>query len=162
MTAQGFHGRATPVQQPPDVPIGVLAGAAARGLVSGSGETRAATELQPYGGPGLVPSMPQVIAVDADILLDLPPDSLYQDRPLHGGVQTLSAFGEYVPGPPFTGGFQELVGRPALAPMMGGSMQAQAFTNDASWREAPSVLDLCQRTPFGNANGGSDPTIQAV
>lgn len=141
------HGAAVVEQEPLPLPVGTLAGAAQDGLPSGSGAVQEANQLQPYGGPGLVPGAPFTLETDAPIITQNPPDSLLQDRPLHGGVRTLTAFGEYLPPPPNAGGFQVLAGRPPQAPILGDQMQAAAIVTDATWREAPPVLDLCRRVP---------------
>lgn len=136
--------------EPPNVPTATASGGAARGGLAGSGSVATVNQLAPYdGGANLVPSGSHVLGQGTPFLLDLPPDSLYQSRPLYGGVRTLSAFREYIADAPFTGGFVELTGRPALAPMFGETMPAQSYGTPASWRDAPPVLSLCRKVPTG-------------
>lgn len=141
---------------PPPIPADTAAGAAAVGRVAGSGMVPHRNELEPYGGPGLVPSLPGQPLVSGDPSIpDLPPDSLYADRVMRGGVQTLSAFGEFLPRPPLMGGFVLMAHRPALAPMEGETMQPQSFESATSWREAPPILKLCRSVPTAPPAGGA-------
>ena len=79
---------------PPAVPTDTAAGGAAVGHVVGSGQVPHRSELQPYYGPGLVPQQPAHVLTEGDPSIpQLPADSLYADRAMRGGVQTLSAFG---------------------------------------------------------------------
>lgn len=142
-----------PDAAPPPVPVETAAGAAAVGNPAGSGKVAPWNQLQPYYGPGLVPSSAQQLDQGDPSLTDLPPDSLYQDRPLYGGVQTLTAFDEYVAPPPFAGGFVVMANRPPLAMIEGEQMGPQTFEAPASWRDAPAVVDLCRRIPTEVANG---------
>lgn len=133
---------------PAPIDPATAAGGAAHGHVVGSGSVAHRNQLSPYYGPGLTPSQPaQVLTTGDPSIPDLPPDSLYADRPMRGGVQTLSAFGQYVPNPPLMGGFVLMAHRPALAPMEGETMSAQAYESAATWREAPPVLKLCRSVP---------------
>jgi hypothetical protein len=141
-------GIGNPTPQPvPDGNEYTTAGGAAAGQWVGSGEVAPWNALGPYGGAGLVPAGPQQLAQGSpDFAVSLP-DSLYQSRPLYGGVRTLSAYAEYTEGPPNLGGFTLMAHRPPLALLEGVRMEATPFIQDASWRDAPSVVDLCQRTP---------------
>lgn len=141
-------GIGDPVQQPvPTRNEYTTAGGAAAGEWVGSGEVAPWNALGPYGGAGLVPAGPYQLAQGSPDFALMPPDSIYQSRPLFGGVRTLSAYGEYAEGAPNLGGFTMLAHRPPLAPMEGEQMAATPFVSDASWRAAPSVVDLCPRTP---------------
>lgn len=79
--------------------------------------------------------------------VDLPADSTYADRPLRGGVLTLSSFGEFRDGTPFTGGYRVMAGRPYAASLEGGAMEAQAYVTPAAVREAPTMQALCRSIP---------------
>lgn len=132
--------------QPEPAPLGTLVGAKQAGNASGSGAVQLGVAESPYGGPGLVPGVPTTQQTDAPIITQMPPDSLLQDRPLHGGLTTLTAFGEYKPLPPNQGGFQVLAGRQPQALVFGEKMGPNSVASDATWREAPPVLDLCRKT----------------
>lgn len=141
---------------PPDVPTTTLAGASAYGETRGSGAVAPWNQLAPYdGGAQLVPSLPgRELVSGVPYLPDMPPDSLYADRPMRGGVQTLSAFGEYQDGPAFTGAFRVLANRPPLVMVEGGAMEAQSYVEPAEWREPPAVTDLCRTVRAPEPAGG--------
>lgn len=135
--------RDTP-QSPPPVSPDTLAGAAALGQTSGSGSVAPwnafpTAVLTPGAVAPLGPSGYQPTA-------DLPPDSIYADRELRGGVQTLSAFGGFREDAPFLGGYRVMSGRPALAQFEGEQIEAQSYVDVPVIRESPSVQSLCRRT----------------
>lgn len=142
---------------PPDVSTATLAGASAYGETRGSGAVAPWNQLQSYAGEAqITPMMPgRELVAGLPYIADLPPDSLYADRPMHGGVQTFPAFGQYLPEPPMTGGFRVLANRPPLVMVEGGAMEAQAYEAPAEWRDAPPVTNLCRTvrdvTPSGFA-----------
>lgn len=152
-----FYGAPTMDAQPPAVADTNAAGASARGMVTGSGEVAQHSQLAPYGGAGQAYQLPHVLGQDAPYFLDLPPDSLYADRLLVGGVRGFSTFSQFVPLPPNMGGFEIMAFRPPLAPLMGPQMAAQSYATDASWRDAPPVVDLCRRVPNVPSAGGGAP-----
>lgn len=139
--------------EPPNVSPYTAAGSAAHGDTNGSGSVAPWNQLQPYGGAGIVALMPGTVQQGGTPIVDLPPDSEYVSRELHGGVRAFPAFGEYQWSPPNTGGFTLMAHRPPLALIEGQQMQPQTFEADATWREAPSVVDLCRRTPSELTNG---------
>lgn len=141
----GFRGRRTAPQSPPPVSPETLAGAAALGQTSGSGSVAPqnafpTARLTPSAVHELVPSQYQATA-------DLPPDSVYVDRAMRGGVASLSAFGQFHEGAPFTGGYRVMAGRPALGQFEGEQIEAQSLAQAAEYREAPSVTTLCRTIP---------------
>lgn len=131
---------------PPTQPDTTYAAAQA-GNVTGSGEVAPWNQLQPYGGAGISAIAPRVIGQGNPDIPQLPGQSLYQDRPLYGGVSTFPAFGQFRRPPSFAGGFTLMAHRPPLALLEGQQMQPQQFATDATWREASSIVNLCQRTP---------------
>lgn len=143
---------------PPDVPPDTLAGGAALGQTRGSGAVAPWNQLAPYdGGAQLVPSPgAQPLVSGLPYMPDLPPDSVYADRPMRGGVPTLSAFGEFTDSPPYSGAFRVLAGRPPLVMIEGGGMQAQSYVEAVEWREPPPVTDLCRIVRAPEPAGGFD------
>lgn len=131
-------------EQPAPVSVDTLAGAAQLGDTSGSGEVAPWNQLQPYGGAGVGTMGRAVLGQGLPALPDLPPDSVYQDRALFGGVRTFPAFGEYLPEPPLSGGFRLMANRPPIVMVEGGAMQPQSYVEPAEWREAPPVVNLCR------------------
>lgn len=126
-----------------DVNPYTAAGAASLGHSVGSGQVAPWNELQPYGGPGIGFMRPQPVEQNAQTMAILPPDSLYTDRALQGGVWAFPARGEYSDVVPFTGGFELLAYRAPLSPMQGEQMQGADDAHMASWRAAPPVTQIC-------------------
>lgn len=146
----GAYVAPLPVLAPP----GTAAGAAAIGNPSGSGRVPVGSQLQPYGGAGgQFPMQPHELGADAPYLVDLPPDSLYADRAMRGGVYAFPAFAQFKPMPPNAGGYGLMGYRRPQAPTEAEQMPAQSFVSDASWRDAPPVVDLCRRVPNNPGTG---------
>lgn len=134
-------------QQPPPFPLSTAAGAASHGLVTASGSTDRRSALQPYGGAGEVFSGPERTHQGLPTIPGPLPDSLYQDRPLFGGVLAFNSPWEYTEGEPMRGGFELILGRPSLSMIEGEQQAAQAFEAPATWREAPPVMSICRQVP---------------
>lgn len=148
----GIRGHRAAPQSPPPVSPETLAGAAALGQSSGSGSVAPhnafpTAPLTPTAVHELVPSQHQPT-------VDLPPDSIYTDRAMRGGVASLSAFGQFHEGAPFTGGYRVMAGRPALGQYEGEQIEAQEFAQVAEYRDAPAVTTLCRTIPSVLTAGG--------
>lgn len=139
-----LRGRRDTPQSPPPVSPDTLAGAAALGQTSGSG---AVAPWNAFPTAVLTPGAVEMLAPSGyQPTADLPPDSVYADRALRGGVQTLSAFGSFHEGAPFLGGYRVMGGRPALAQFDGEQIEAQSYVEMAEIRESPGVQSLCRNT----------------
>lgn len=139
----------------PAVPVATAAGAAAVGDPTGSGRVVYGTGLQPryLGDGGQTSQLQQPQSSDAPILVDLPPDSLYVSRQLYGGAVSFPAVNQFKPRPPLLGGFQVMTRPFPASSLEGEAMEAQAYTQPATWRDAPPVVDLCRRTPADVGTG---------
>jgi hypothetical protein len=109
-----------------------------------------AAQLQPYGGR-VGYTAPQEIAQGYVVIPKLPPDSIYADRPLRGGVYSFPALNEYVPRPRFredspAGQVRVMAHQQPAAPRDSERMRATRLVAPVTWREAPAVLDLCCQT----------------
>lgn len=135
------HTRA-PQELPPDSPF-TTAGHAARGQVSGSGEVAPWNQLQPYGGTPAGYTAPHVLPVGDPSWVQPVPDSLYVTRELRGGVASFPTT-QFVGMPALGGGHVVMAHRPDLARADAPEQQPQAFETSASWREAPSAVQLCR------------------
>lgn len=137
-------------EMPPDVSTHTLAGSAALG---GSGVSGQVAPWNAIPTIALTSRRPGIVHQNAQSMPDLPADSLYTDRELRGGVQTLSAMGSMVDAPPFLGGFTLMANRPPLAVMEWHQM-APEQADGTEWREAPTVTNLCRTVPrVMGANG---------
>ncbi len=147
----------TPVdERPVPLPTGdSLAARAQAGLDGGSGMVPPWRQLtNGYGGENGITEFVghQPLDTDYQAMPDLPPDSLYADRAMYGGVRaSVEQYGyqdEH-----FTGGHVVLTNRPPLVLVVSDQMAPQTWVAPTEWRDAPSVIDLCRRTPDMTAGG---------
>lgn len=133
----------TPQQMPADVSTHTLAGSAALGGSGVSGQ------VAPWNAVPAVPLTPAgyfFVQQNAQALPDLPADSLYTDRALRGGVQTLSSQGEFIETPAFMGGFTLMANRQPI-PTVEWQQMSPEYASATEWRDTPAVTDLCRTTP---------------
>lgn len=149
-----------PEQLPPAVQPVSLAGLAALGRDGGSGRVEPWNALQPsYGSEADVSEdIGQHVLVTANpALVQLPPDSLYVSRQLHGGVRTSAARYGF-PWLRMSGGHSVMTNRPPLVLVEGEQMSSPAWVSPTEWRITPPVVELCRRGPE-NVPSGLSATI---